>query len=85
MFPNTVITPIRSKKSNTLAMKSRMILCADAWRKDWIVLAQASEDMTFDVRHIRSIRYTNTMGADVRLREELGKALAALGYRAAMV
>ncbi len=54
---------------------------ADAWRKDWIVLAQASEDMTFDVRHIRSIRYTNTMGADVRLREELGKALAALGYR----
>lgn len=55
---------------------------ADAWRKDWIVLAQSSEDMTFDVRHIRSIRYSNTMGADVRLRENLQQALQALGYRA---
>jgi hypothetical protein len=54
---------------------------ADAWKKDWIVLAQSSEDMTFDVRHIRSIRYTNTMGADVRLADELGEALEALGYR----
>lgn len=54
---------------------------ADAWRKDWIVLAQSSEDMTFDVRHIRSIRYTNTMGADIRLRENLQQALEALGYR----
>ena len=54
---------------------------ADAGRKDWIVLAQASEDMTFDVRHIRSIRYSNTMGADIRLREDLAKALSALGYR----
>jgi hypothetical protein len=55
---------------------------ADAWRKDWIVLSQSSEDMTFDVRHIRSIRYSNTMGADVRLRGELCQALHALGYRA---
>ncbi len=54
---------------------------ADAWRKDWIVLAQTSEDMTFDVRHIRSIRYSNTMGADIRLRENLQQALQALGYR----
>lgn len=54
---------------------------ADAWRKDWIVLAQSSEDMTFDVRHIRSIRYSNTMGADIRLRENLQQALEALGYR----
>ena len=53
---------------------------ADAWRKDWIVLSQTSEDMTFDVRHIRSIRYSNTMGADIRLREELAQALRALGY-----
>ncbi|MDH5541300.1 MAG: hypothetical protein OEY03_18020 [Rhizobacter sp.] len=55
---------------------------ADAWRKDWIVLSQTSEDMTFDVRHIRSIRYSNTMCADEQLREELAKALVALGYRA---
>ncbi|HSB69263.1 MAG TPA: hypothetical protein VLT62_08040 [Candidatus Methylomirabilis sp.] len=54
---------------------------ADAWKKDWIVLAQSSEDMTFDVRHIRSIRYTNTMGADANLAKDLGNALVALGYR----
>ena len=53
---------------------------ADAWHKDWIVLSQTSEDMTFDVRHIRSIRYSNTMGADIRLRDELAQALRALGY-----
>lgn len=53
---------------------------ADAWKKDWIVLAQSSEDMTFDVRHIRSIRYTNTMGADIKLEEDLRKAIEALGY-----
>ena len=54
---------------------------ADAWRKDWIVLSQTSEDMTFDVRHVRSIRYSNTMGADIRLCNDLGQALQALGYR----
>jgi hypothetical protein len=37
--------------------------------------------MTFDVRHIGSIRYTNTMGADVKLREDLEQAIEALGYR----
>jgi hypothetical protein len=36
--------------------------------------------MTFDVRHIRSIRYTNTMGADNKLEEDLRKAIEALGY-----
>ncbi len=54
---------------------------ADAWKKDWIVLAQASEDMTFDVRHIGSIRYTNTMGADIKLRHDLEQAVEALHYR----
>ena len=54
---------------------------ADAFKKDWIVLAQTSEDMTFDVRHIRSIRYSNTMGADVQLRDDLHQALRGLGYR----
>ena len=54
---------------------------AEAWKKDWIVLAQSSDDMTFDVRHIRSIRYTNTMGADVKLAQDLSNALIALGYR----
>jgi len=54
---------------------------ADAWNKDWIVLCQSNEDMTFDVRHIRSIRYSNTMGADIKLAEDLGNALMALGYR----
>jgi len=54
---------------------------ADAWQKDWIVLAQASEDMTFDVRHIGSIRYSNTMCADAKLREDLENAMQALGHR----
>lgn len=53
---------------------------ADAWKKDWIVIAQSPDDMTFDVRHIRSIRYSNTMGADQQLERDLQKALGALGY-----
>jgi hypothetical protein len=53
---------------------------ADAWKKDWIVLTQTSEDLTFDVRHIRTIRYSNTMGADKQLAENLKKAIEALGF-----
>jgi hypothetical protein len=48
---------------------------ADAWKKRSIVLAQRSDDLTFDVRHIRTIIYSNTMGADVQLREKLGSAI----------
>jgi hypothetical protein len=54
---------------------------ADAFKKDWIVLAQTAEDMTFDVRHVRSVRYSNTMGADLKLRADLDQALRGLGYR----
>ena len=54
---------------------------AEAWKKDWIIMAQSSDDMTFDVRHIRSIRYTNTMGADVKPAQDLREALVALGYQ----
>jgi hypothetical protein len=53
---------------------------ADAMRKDWIVLAQSTEDLTFDVRHIRCIQYSNVMGADQKLRTDLDSALSALGY-----
>ena len=53
---------------------------ADAWKKDWIVLAQSTEDLTFDVRHIRCIQYSNTMGADVKLQAALENALGALKY-----
>lgn len=53
---------------------------ADAWKKDWIVLAQSTDDLTFDVRHIRCIQYSNTMGADVKLRVALENALGALKY-----
>lgn len=56
---------------------------ADAWRKDWILLAQSADDLAFDVRHVRAIRYANTMGADRKLREELAQALQSLGYRPA--
>ncbi len=53
---------------------------ADAWKKDWIVLAQSTDDLTFDVQHIRCIKYSNTMGADVKLQAALEKALTALKY-----
>lgn len=48
---------------------------ADAWKKKWIVLAQRADDLTFDVQHIRTILYSNTMGADVKLRENLQQAI----------
>lgn len=48
---------------------------ADAWKKKWIVLAQSTDDLTFDVKHIRTIVYSNQMGADVRLQEQLQKAI----------
>jgi hypothetical protein len=53
---------------------------ADAWKKDWIALAQSTDDLTFDVRHIRCIQYSNTMGADVKLQTALENALSALKY-----
>jgi hypothetical protein len=53
---------------------------ADAWKKDWIILVQSTDDLTFDVRHIRSIRYSNTMGADRKLEANLRSAMDALGY-----
>jgi hypothetical protein len=53
---------------------------ADAWKKDWIVLAQSTEDLTFDVQHIRCIQYSNTMGANVKLEAALENALSALKY-----
>ena len=42
-------------------------------------MAQSSEGMTFDVWHIRSIRYTSTMGADKKVAKDLGDALTGLG------
>jgi hypothetical protein len=54
---------------------------ADAWKKDWIVLAQSADDLTFDVRHIRCIQYSNTMGADKKLEADLENALKALQYK----
>jgi len=54
---------------------------ADAMNKDWVVLAQSTDDLAFDVRHIRCIQYSNVMGADKELRHKLGSALEALGYR----
>ncbi len=54
---------------------------ADAWKKKWIVISQSSDDLTFDVRHIRTILYSNKMGADVVLRENLSKAIReTMGY-----
>lgn len=48
---------------------------ADAWKKKWIVIAQSQDDLTFDVRHIRTIFYSDRMGADIKFREDLERAL----------
>ena len=48
---------------------------ADAWKKKWIIIAQSTEDLTFDVRHIRTILYSNRMGADEKLRTDLANAI----------
>jgi hypothetical protein len=48
---------------------------ADAWKKKWIVLAQVQDDLTFDVKHIRTIFYSDRMGADVKFREDLERAV----------
>jgi hypothetical protein len=53
---------------------------ADAMKKDWIILAQSTDDLAFDVRHIRCIQYSNLMGADQKLTTDFENALAALGY-----
>jgi hypothetical protein len=53
---------------------------ADAMGKDWIFLVQDTSDLTFDVRHIRSIQYANVMGANKKLKNDFEKALRALGY-----
>jgi len=58
---------------------------ADAWKKDWIVLTQATDDLTLDVPHIRCIHYSNTMGADIKLRTDLENALKALQYKPELV
>ena len=49
---------------------------ADAWKKSWIVIAQSVDDLTFDVKHIRTVMYSDRMGADIRFREELQKAIS---------
>jgi hypothetical protein len=48
---------------------------ADAWKKKWIVIAQAPDDLAFDVKHIRTIFYSDRMGADVKFREDLERAI----------
>ena len=48
---------------------------ADAWKKRWIVLAQSPNDLTFDVQHIRAIFYSDRMGADTKLQEDVESAI----------
>ena len=48
---------------------------ADAMGKDWIILAQSPDDLAFDVRHIRCVLYSNVMGADQKLINDIENAL----------
>jgi hypothetical protein len=50
---------------------------ADALKKKWIVIAQSPDDLTFDVKHIRTIIYSDRMGADISFREQLDSAIKA--------
>jgi hypothetical protein len=57
---------------------------AAAWNKDWIVIAQSNDDLTFDVEQIRTILYANRIGGDAALEERLHEAVrATLGLPAA--
>ena len=48
---------------------------AAAWKKDWIVIAQSNDDLTFDVEQIRTILYANRMGGDPELETRLREAI----------
>ncbi|MCI0536907.1 MAG: hypothetical protein L0Z50_16960 [Verrucomicrobiales bacterium] len=48
---------------------------ADALNKKWILLAQAANDLTFDVQQIRAIIYVDKMGSDVKFKNDLTQAL----------
>jgi hypothetical protein len=48
---------------------------AYAWNKKWIILAQSQADLTFDVRHLRMVSYSNSMGADLKLQHDLSRAI----------
>lgn len=50
---------------------------AAAWKKNWVVLAQSQDDLTFDVGQIRTILYTNRMGGDAELERRLRDAIEA--------
>ena len=50
---------------------------AAAWKKNWIVLAQSQDDLTFDVGQIRTIMYTNRMGGGDELERRLRDAIEA--------
>jgi hypothetical protein len=57
---------------------------ADAWGRKWIVLAQSADDVTFDMRQIRFIRYQNRMGGDTQLAANLRRAIEATTGRSAL-
>ena len=48
---------------------------AAAWKKDWIVIAQSNDDLTFDVEQIRTILYANRIGGADTLRARLREAI----------
>ena len=50
---------------------------AAAWKKDWIVIAQSNDDLTFDVEQIRTILYSNRIGGNVELETRLHEAMQA--------
>ena len=48
---------------------------AAAWGKAWIVIAQANQDLTFDVEQVRFILYANRIGAAEQFEDRLRRAI----------
>jgi nucleoside 2-deoxyribosyltransferase len=55
---------------------------AAALNKKLIQLAQSVADLPFDVKHLRTFAYSDKMGADIKFKEDLARAIEdTTGYR----
>jgi hypothetical protein len=48
---------------------------ATAWGKPLIFLSQSAKDLAFDVQHMRTITYSNAIGGEKKLKEDLKRAV----------
>ena len=63
---------------STSRTEIQMYILKRGWQmpsKKWIVLAQSTNDLAFDVRHVRTFIYSDKMGADATFKKSLQQAL----------